>query len=104
MERQSFRRDTADFLGTGMMVVVLKQVGTLSCDSEMLKMSVMSSTSWLTLVLSTRPGMLSGPAALLMFTLSRVFLTSAVDTDSSRSSGGGVDLTADSFLRRSKQT
>ncbi len=30
-----FRLDTADFLGTGMMVAVLKQVGTLSCDSEM---------------------------------------------------------------------
>ncbi len=37
----------------------------------------------------------SGPATLLIFTLSSVFLTSAVETDSGRSSGGRVDLTAD---------
>ncbi len=47
--------------------------GTVSCDSEMLKVSVMTSTSWFAQVLSTRPGMLSGPAALLIFTPSRVF-------------------------------
>lgn len=32
--RQEFRLNTADFLGTRMMVVVLKQVGILSCDSD----------------------------------------------------------------------
>ncbi len=41
----SFRLDTADFLDTGMMVAVLKQVGTLSYDIDMLKMSVMTLTS-----------------------------------------------------------
>ncbi len=50
-------------------MAVLKQEGALSCDSDMLKMSVMISTSWLVQVLSTQPGMLSGPAALLTFTL-----------------------------------
>ncbi len=54
-------------------------------------------------VLSTHPGMLSGPAALLMFTLSRALLKSAVETDSGHSSGGRVDLTADSLWRRSKR-
>ncbi len=79
---------------------VLKQVGTLSCDSEMLKISVMTVTSWLAQVLSTQPGMESGSVALLRYTLRRVLLTFAVDTDSGLSSG--VDLAADSLLRRSK--
>ncbi len=38
------RRDTANFLSTGTMVAIMKQVGTLYCYSEMLKMSVMTST------------------------------------------------------------
>ncbi|ONI45396.1 hypothetical protein AN641_04265 [Candidatus Epulonipiscioides gigas] len=79
----------------------MKQVGTPPCDSDMLTMSVMTSTSWLEHVFSTQPGMLSGPAALLIFTFSRTFPTSAVDTDSGPSSGGGV--AADSLLRRSKR-
>ena len=55
----------------------------------MLKMSVMTFTHWLLAhVFSTRPGMLSGAAALLVFTLSRIFLT-----DRGRSSAGGVDFT-----------
>ncbi len=66
-------------------------------------MSVRISTSRLAHVLSTPPGTLSGPTALLTFTLSRVFLTSAVETDSGWSSGDRVDLAADSLLRRSKQ-
>ncbi len=47
--------------------------------------------------------MLSGPGALLIFTLSTILLTSTADTDSGRSSGGRVGLTAVSLLRRSKQ-
>ncbi len=35
--------------------------------------------------------MLSGPATLLIFTLSRINLKSAVGTDSGQASGGGVD-------------
>lgn len=30
----------------------------------------------------------------------RIFLTSAVDTDSGQSGGGGVDFTADTLLKR----
>ena len=41
-------------------------------------------------------GMLSGQAAGL--TLSGTLLTSAVDTDSGRSSGGGADFTAELFV------
>ncbi len=62
-------------------MAVLKQVGTLSCDSDTFKMSVMTSTSWLAHALRTRPGMLSSPASLLIFTLSRILLTSALDSD-----------------------
>ena len=61
--------DFADFLGTGMMVAVLKQRGMLFCDSNMLAHDF-----------STQTGVLSGPAALLIFTLCRILLTSAVDT------------------------
>ncbi len=68
-----FRLDITDFLGIGMMVAGL---------------SMMTSTSWL--------------AQFHSFSLFRIPLTSAVDTDSGRSSIGGVDLTADSLLRRSK--
>ncbi len=85
------------------MGAVLKQVGTISCESDMLKMSVMTLTRGLAQVLSTWPGMLSGPAALLIFTLRRILLTSTVDTDSGRSPGDGEDLTAESLSRGSKQ-
>lgn len=53
---------------------------------------------------SAQPGMLSGTAHrhTLIFTLSRGLLTSAVDPDSGRPSGGKVDLTDDSLLKRSK--
>lgn len=47
---------------------------------------------------------LSGAAALLIITLSRIFVTSAVDTDCGRSSEGGEGFTADSLLSRSKKT
>ncbi len=53
-------------------------------------------------ILSVRPGTLSGPAALLILTLSRVLLASAVDTECDPSSGGGVDLTADPFVEEIK--
>ncbi len=41
---KSFRLDR--YNGTGTKVTVLQQMGTLSCDSEMLKMSVMTSAGW----------------------------------------------------------
>ena len=40
------RWDTGDFLGTGIMVVVLKHDGTVALLMEMLKMSVRTSASW----------------------------------------------------------
>ncbi len=57
------------------MVVDLKHVGTTAWLSEMLKISVKTSVSCSAQSLSTRPGMLSGPAALRGLTLDRVFLT-----------------------------
>lgn len=72
----SFRLDSADFLATGKIVPVL-EVETASCVKR--------------------------PSSFLIFTLNRIFLTSAVDTDSGWFSGGGVDFTADSLWSRSKQ-
>ena len=64
MGRWWLRQDTGDFLGTGIMVVVLRHDGTVTLLREMLKMSVRSSASWSAYPLSTLLGMLSGPAAL----------------------------------------
>ncbi len=60
-----------------MIVVDLRHVGTTAWLSEVLKMSVRTSVSCAAQSLSTRPGMLSGPAALRGLILDRVFLTSA---------------------------
>ncbi len=65
------------FFGTGIMEVDLRHVGTTAWLSEVLKMSVMTSVSCTAQSLSTRPGMLSGPAAFRGLILERVFLTSA---------------------------
>ena len=46
MGRQSFRLVTFCCLGMGMMVLVLKQVGTELMESDLLKMSVNTSASW----------------------------------------------------------
>lgn len=80
-------------------MTIAKQVGAVSCESDVLKMSVITSASRLACVLSIQPAKLSG-SALLIFTPSRLFLTSAADTYSGWSSGGRVDFTADSLLRR----
>ncbi len=76
----------------GTMVAVFKQVGTDASDSEVLKMSVNTSDSWCAQSFSTRPGMLSGPAALRGLIPLRVLLTSAVDTLRGVSSNGGISL------------
>lgn len=62
----ALRLDTAEFSVTGMMMTVLRQEGTVSYFPAH--------------VFSTRPGILSWPAALFIFTLSSSFLTSAVVT------------------------
>ena len=70
------------------------------CD---VKNVVITSASWSAHVFSTNIiSILSGPTASCVFILSRSLLTSAVVTDSNWSSGGRVDFTAESLLRRSK--
>lgn len=73
------------------------------CFTSLPELPVMKSAHCSAHVFSTRSGTLSAPATLFIFTLSRIFLTSAVITDSGLFSGGGVDFTAKSLLRRSKQ-
>ncbi len=55
----------------------LRHVGTTAWLSEVLNMSVRTSVSCAAQSLSTRPGMLSGPAAFRGLILDRVFLTLA---------------------------
>ncbi len=82
-----FRQDTGDFFGTGMIVVDLRHVGMTAWLSEVLKISVRTSVSCSAQSFSTRPGMLSGSAALHGLILDRVFLTSAGDRQSAWSLG-----------------
>ena len=70
-------QDTLVFLGKGTMVVCLKHVGITDSDRERLKMSVKTLASLSAHAHSTRPGNLSGPAALRMLTCLKVLLTSA---------------------------
>ncbi len=63
-------------------------MGTTAWLSEVLKISVRTSVSCSAQSLSTRPGMLLGPAALRGLTLDRVFLTSTGDRQSTWSLGG----------------
>lgn len=64
-----------DFLGSGTMVVGFEHAGMMAWLRKVLKMrtSVIESAQ----PLSTHPGMLSGPAAFLGFTMSSVLHTSA---------------------------
>ncbi len=59
-----------------MIVVDLRHVGTTAWLSEVLKISFRTSVSCAAQSFSTRPGMLSGPAAFRGLILDRVFLTS----------------------------
>ncbi len=74
-----------EHFGTGTMVAVFKQVGTDASDSEVLKMSVNTSDSWCAQSFSTRPGMLSGPAALRGLIPFRVLLSHSIINAISRS-------------------
>ena len=62
--RNSFRRVTLMFLGTGTMVVCLKHVGITDSDMDRLKMSMKTLASWSAHAHSTHPGNPSGPATL----------------------------------------
>ncbi len=70
-----------------MIVVDLRHVGMTAWLSEVLKISVGTSVSCSAQSFSTRPGMLSGPAALRGLILDRVFLTTAGDRQSPLSLG-----------------
>ncbi len=59
-----------------MIVVDFRHVGMTAWLSEVLKISVRTSVSCAAQSFSTRPGMLSGPAAFRGLILDRVFLTS----------------------------
>ncbi len=57
------------FLGIGMMTDFLKGVGTTEAARDSLKMDVNKPAIWSAQDIRTRPVILSGPAAFLMFTL-----------------------------------
>lgn len=61
--------------GTGTMVDVLRHVGMVAWDSEVLKISVMTVESWHAQFLRALPDTPSGPAALRGFIFCTVFLT-----------------------------
>ena len=62
------------FLGTGVIVTVLRHDGTTPWISEVMKMSMRAPVSWSAHSLSTHPCMLLGPTAFRVFTLLRVQL------------------------------
>ena len=90
-------------LGMGMIVAVSGQLGTAVCWGEVLKMSASTSVSWCAQPLSTRPGMLLGPAALRGLILWRVLLTSAGVALRGSSSGEGVSLVLREVFGSSKR-
>ncbi len=67
----------------------LKHLGTVQVDRERLKMEAKTSVNWSAQFLSTLPGIPSGPAAFLGFTLRNTLLTSSLLTVSVRLSVGG---------------
>lgn len=76
--RATGRKSGFGLFGTGMIVALLRQVGTTAYWSEMLKMSVDTSFSCSAHFFRTHPGMLSGPAALCGVKLASAFRTTAV--------------------------
>src|SRR4029434_5549405 len=86
-------------LGTGIIIAVLKQVGTAALAKDILKMSVKTSASWYAHSLSTLPGMASGPSAFLVLTSSAV--TMAVW--SVPAGGGAARLSSPDVSKRSEE-
>ncbi len=71
------------FFSMGTMVDFLKWIeGTTDRERDRLKMSVKSPASWKAHALSTRPGIPSGPTALLMLTRLKDRVTSATESES----------------------
>lgn len=83
---------TANVLGTGTMVAVLRQVVTVCCESDIFNISVTASASWLAHLFSTLV-LYQALQPFLMLSLKRIFfLTSAVKIDIGWSSGEGADF------------
>ncbi len=69
--QKSLRATAPACFGTGTMVAVLKQLGTMAWAKERLQMLVKTSASCSAQALSTQPEMTSGPAALCAFTFTQ---------------------------------
>ncbi len=82
MGLQSFKHVILFFFGMGTMVDFLKHAGTTDRERERLKMSVKTPASWKAHILSTRPGIPSGPKAFRMFTHLKDRVTSATERES----------------------
>ncbi len=76
--------------GVGTMVDFLKHEGTKDRERDRLKMSVKIPASWNVHVLSTRPGMPSGPTALRMFTRLKDRVTSVIERESALTSSAAA--------------
>ena len=74
--QQSLWHEALEFLGTGMMVVSLRDVGMTDWDKERLKMTVYMPPRCSELALRKRPGIPSGPAALRLLTWLKTLLRS----------------------------
>ena len=84
-----FRLDTAEFLVAGMMTAVLEQVGTVSCESEILK----KCQSWLQ----------QADWHVFSAHCKGHYRAQQLYTDNGQFFGDGADCTADIFLRKLKK-
>ncbi len=87
---QSFKHVILFFFGMGTMVDFLKHAGTTDRERERLKMSVKPPASWKAHVLSTRPGIPSGPTAVRMFTHLKDRVTSVTERESGLTSSAAA--------------
>ncbi len=87
---QSFKHVILFFFGMGTMADFLKHEGTTDRERDRLKMSVKTPASWNAHVLSTRPGMPSGPTALRNFTRLKDRVTSATESESGLTSSAAA--------------
>lgn len=85
-----------------MLVVVLRYIGTVAWDSEVLHMSFSTSENWCAQSLIPLHGIFSGPAVLRGLTFCRDYLTSAAVTLRGSSTGGRLSLEEGMVLDTSK--